>query len=455
MRAIRLLVVGGLLVAGVAVGAPAASASGTPTSFGFGVSQGSPPVSLLSPAVTLSGTLWNAQADTPITTPEPVSITEQVAGIGPAVTVAAVETDTSGNFSVTVNHLTAGGIFTADFAGDVALAYAASSSSPVTVEATGSSTTIVLTTAPKSVVVAGTAVTFAGKAYVPDNGKQIPVPNARATLYRNAVATSVTVPVRANGTFSLSVKPAAKANWWVQVDPVTPWPYALYLSGRSPIRNINAVHLHRTRVSAINVPATEDIDRIGLSGTAAALAGAVWRPAASVKVGYYFRVLPKGPWRLAGSSAANRLGTFRWAGQSLSYLLGQRFHGHLAWQARIGGQVIGSSDYLTSVSAVRHSYVADGTFIGDFHTQNLSGTTLILAVVGDFSDAGAPEFPQGTANFYYLPAGKTTWRLLGSDSTDAGGGVSLPVTGPLHGHVRVVFPAQGHFLGSSAELNLR
>ena len=455
MRAIRLLVVGGLLVAGVAVGVSVASAAGTPTSFGFGLSNGSPPLSLLNPTVTLSGTLWNAQTNIPITTPQPVSITEQVAGTGPTVTVASVKTDTSGNFTVTVNHLTAGGIFTAHFAGDVANGYAASSSSPVTIQANGSPTTVVLTTAPKSVVVAGTTVTFAGKAYVPDNGKQIPVPNATATLYRNAVETSVTAPVKANGTFSLSVKPASKANWWVEVDPVMPWPYALYLYGTSPIRTISAVHVYRTRVPAINVPATEDMDRIGISGTVQALVGRAWRPAALVQVGYYFRVLPSGRWRLAGSSTANHLGAFRWAGQSLSYVLGQRFHGHLAWQARVGGQVIGSSDYLASVSSVRHSYVADGTFIGDFHTQHLSGSTFILAVIQDYADVSTSEFPQGTANFYYLPAGSGTWRYLGSDSTDTGGGVVLAVVGALHGHVRIVFPTQGHFLRSGAELNLR
>ena len=179
MRAIRLFVVGGLLVAGVAVGAPAASADGTPTSFGFGVSNDSPPLSLLNPTVTFSGTLWNAQANTPITVPEPVTITEQVAGTGPTVTVASVNTDTSGNFLVTTGNLTGGGTFTANFAGDAANGYAAASSSPVTVKATGSDTAMILTTAPKSLVAAGSTVTFAGKAYVPGNGKQLPVPSAR------------------------------------------------------------------------------------------------------------------------------------------------------------------------------------------------------------------------------------------------------------------------------------
>jgi hypothetical protein len=456
MRVIRLLAVGGLLIAAVAVSAPAANAAGTPTSFGFGPSDPSPLLSLLNPTVTFSGTLWNAQANTPITTPEPVTITEQVAGTGLAVTVASVNTDTSGNFAVTTDTLTGGGIFTANFAGDVANGYAASSSSPVTVEATGSSTTVVLTTAPKSVVAAGAAVTFAGKAYVAGNGTQIPVPNAKATLYRNAVATSVTAPVKANGTFSLSVKPTSKANWWVEIDPVMPWPYALYLYATSPIHTINAVHVYRTRVHAISVPATQDIDNIGISGNVQALAGSAWRPGASVNVRYYFRLLPRGHWRLAGSSKTNRLGAFRWAGQSLAYLLGSKFHGHLAWQARVvNGQVTGSSEYLGSVSAVRNSYAADGTFISDFHSQYSHGTTFLGAVVQDYDDGSPFEFVQGTAKFYYLPKGSRTWRYLGSSGTDTGGGVSLLLTGALHGHVRIVFPAQGHFLGSSAELYIR
>lgn len=455
MRAIRLLVVGGLFAAGVAIAAPAAHATGTPTNIGFGVDASSPPLSLLSPTVTFSGALWNAQTNAPIPL-EPVSITEQVAGTGPTLTVAATTTDTSGNFLVTTDRLTGGGVFTAQFAGDATNGYAASSSSPATVDATGSSTTVVLATAPKSVVPAGSSVTFAGKAYVSGNGKQILVPGAKATLYRNAVATSVTVPVKANGTFSLSVKPTSKANWWVEVDPVAPpWPYALWLYGRSPIRKINAVHVYRSRVHAISVPSQEDIDSAGVSGSVQALAGTAWRPAASVTVGYYFRVLPKGKWRLAGTSKTNRLGAFRWAKAILSFLLGDRFHGQLAWQARIGRQVTGSSEYLASVSPVRSSYVADGTFIGGFNAQYISGSTFIDAVVRDYVDASPFEFPQGTAKFYYLPAGKKTWRYLGSASTDTGGGVGVAVVGRLHGRLRVVFPRQGHFLGSSAKLRLK
>jgi hypothetical protein len=459
MRAVLSSVAACLLAAAAVVaGTPMASAAGTPTSVFLAVSpatRNNPP-SLLNPSIILDGTLWNAQASTPVATPEPVTVTEQVAGTGPAVTVGTLMTDTSGNFTVSLSNVTAGGIFTASFPGDAANGYAASASSPVTVQAAGSVTTITLSTAPKAVIPAGSTVTFAGMAYVNDNGKHIPVPHAIATIYRNANPTAIHAPVAADGSFRLSVKPSGHANWWVGIDPVTPWPYALYLGGRTPIRNVNVVQVHRTRVAAISVPGEQDIDNLGVTGTVQALTGSVWGPAVSVEVWYYFRVLPSGDWQFAGSSNTNSRGVFRWAGQSLSYLLGKNFHGHLAWQAVISGpQVVGSQEYRGSTSVVRDSYAADATVIGDFHSQYSSGSTFLLAVVQDSGGALDVEFPQGTAYFYYLPAGGRTWRNLGSGQTDTGGGVSLAVLGKLHGHFRVVFPVQGHFLRSSAEISVR
>ncbi|TVZ01911.1 hypothetical protein EAS64_31220 [Trebonia kvetii] len=63
----------------------------------------------------------------------------------------------------------------------------------------------------------------------------------------------------------------------------------------------------------------------------------------------------------------------------------------------------------------------------------------------------------GTAKFYYLPVGSKTWRYLGaSKATSANGGsVSVEPGETLTGKFKIVFAAQGNFLGSSATQTLK
>jgi hypothetical protein len=457
MRISRMLafVLAASCVLGAAAVVPAAADASTPTSVGFGedTSSVNNPPSLTNPSVDVGGALLNAQGNTPITLPEPVTITEQVGGKGPEVTVAQVTTDGTGNFDVVVHNLVAGGIFTASFAGDQTNGYAASSSS-VTVQATGSDPIVALASAPKSQVVAGSTVTFAGKAYVDDGGTNLPVPDATATLYRNAVATSVTGPVKANGSFSLSVKPTGKAQWWVEIDPVEPWPYALYLYATSAITTINVVHEYQTRVAGITVPVKREVHSpFKLTGKVQAKTGASWTPAAGVTVGYYYRVLPKGSWVHAANGKTNRQGAF-------SLTSGLVRLGHLRWQVKVAKQQTGSTIYQASSSGTKGSFFVDRTYVTLFVALHLYGGTSIAAIMEDYPQSGGVNLLNvtGASRLYYRPTGSKNWRYMGSCRVGTGvtsGDVGWSLSGTLSGTFKIVFPAQGDFLGSSAERSLR
>jgi hypothetical protein len=457
MRITRMLafVLAASCVLGAAAVVPAAADASTPTSVGFGedTSSVNNPPSLTNPSVDVGGALLNAQGNTPITLPEPVTITEQVGGKGPEVTVAQVTTDGTGNFDVAVHNLVAGGIFTASFAGDQTNGYAASSAS-VTVNAAGSDPTIALASAPKSQVVAGSVVTFAGKAYVDDGGINLPLPDAIATIYRNGAPTSVTGPVKANGSFSLSVKPTGKAQWWVEVDPVEPWPYALYLYGTSPMTTINVVQEHQTRVAAITVPVKREVHSpFKLTGTVQAKTGKSWTAAAGITVGYYYRVLPKGRWVHVANGKTNRHGAF-------ALTPGLVKLGHLRWQVKVAKQQIASTIYQASSSGTKGSFFVDSTYVNQFVALHFNGLTDVAAIMTDYPPSGGENFfnVTGASRLYYRPTGSKNWRYLGSCRVGTGltsGDVEWSLSGTLSGTFKIVFPAQGDFLGSSAEQSLR
>ena len=236
MRAVRIFAAV-LMAVGVGAGlgatTPAMADPAAPTGLGLVLMPiwvENPP-SLTNPSVTVGGTLMNTQNSPNTVIPdEPVAVTEQVAGTGPEVTVWQGQTDSDGNFTITVNNLTAGGTFTAEFAGDPTNGYAASASSPVKVIPAASDETVSFGSPGKSALTinAGTDVTFAGQAYVPDDGTSIPLAGAIATLYMNGNATSSHSTLSKDGSFSLVAKPASNADWYVEIDSAVPWPYSLY-----------------------------------------------------------------------------------------------------------------------------------------------------------------------------------------------------------------------------------
>jgi hypothetical protein len=431
----------------------AGAATGTATVLSLEQSQASfnDPPSLSNPTVTLDGSLVNAGTSAPIATPESVTITEQVAGAGPAVVVATTTTDTSGSFAVTFSKLTATGNFVASFAGDTANGYAASTSDveiPFTNASPGP--TVTFTSVPKAQVAPGGAVTFAGKAYVDVNGAKLPPPDAIATLWRNGIPTGVTAPLGATGTFALSFKPTGKNSWFVVVGEAVPPVYELYQSYWSKPLVIDAVNVYQTRAETFTVPATHEVHSpVKVIGTVQAKTGSGWKPAAGLTVAYYYRTLPKGNWVHVANSKTNSRGAFGWQSVLVKF-------GHLQWQARVARQQLGSTVYQASNSVTRDSFFADRTYVTHVVAMHLSGGTDIAAIMQDYPPAGGVSYltVTGVAKFYYLPQGGKSWRYLGSARASSSNNPAVDVSGTLDGHFRIVFPAQGDFLGSSATTSL-
>jgi len=85
-----------------------------------------------------------------------------------------------------------------------------------------------------------------------------------------------------------------------------------------------------------------------------------------------------------------------------------------------------------------------------FIALHLNGYTGLAAIMQDYPQSGGVTYTtvKGLAKFYYHPKGTSTWRYLGSARTDSSGSVAYALSGTVDGYFRIVFPAQGYFLGS-------
>jgi hypothetical protein len=450
-------------VAGACAAAPALADTGVPTAFGFSqVDQAF--YNYTDQTIMLSGTLWDTAVtpNTPIAN-EPVTVTEQVAGTGPAKEVGAATTDAHGNFTVTLTDQPVGGIFEAVFAGDTANGnnYSATTSSPVEVRPEYySDVDVAYTATPKSPVATGTTVTFSGKVDVPadDNdgtNPETPIVGANVYVFSGSEYTS-TSPHAAtgkNGTFSVSVKPAATATYHVEVVANEPWPYCLYVYDTivgGP--TITVMNPRQTRIESFKVPATHEIHgNFDASGTVQELNGKKWQAAASATVALYDRFLPRGKWTYAGSVKTGSSGAFAW--KSPIHRLGK-----FTWQARVQQTTVGSTEYKASNSAAKDSFFVDRTYVTRFVALHLYGHTALGAIIQDYPQSGGVHYANvtGVAKFYYEPTGSKMWRYLGeSRATSANpGSVGIEPAGTLDGKFKIIFPAQGDFLGSSGTQSL-
>jgi hypothetical protein len=403
-------------------------------------------------SVTLVGALVNAQngADADILG-ERVTITEQIAGSGPWKTVATTTTSpTAGStddLDVTLNNLTAGGIFKAEFAGDVTAGYAASTSSPLNVETDESTVTINWGYSPSLPIRPNTTETFTGTAYVNDNGVHLPVPGAIVTLYNGLNPTKARTTTAKNGSFKLAVKPTATANWTAQVSSVVPWPYNLYAGSSVAVRVLVAPNVYRTRVLDLALPARQEVHTpIRITGLVQDLRRSAWKPLGSVGVAFYYRILPKGNWVYAGSTkTVNIFGTFSWREPMWAI-------GDLAWQARVEPTIIGASGFPSS-SAARDGILVDRTYL-QVSARSENGETSMNALVLDHTQNSPPYMyianVTGVVKFYNRPKGTKTWRYLGSARVQSNGQAAFSMKATLNGNYQAVFPAQGYFLASSA-----
>ena len=174
-----------------------------------------------------------------------------------------------------------------------------------------------------------------------------------------------------------------------------------------------------TRVASFSVPAKHEIHSVfRISGTVREWNGKAWTPAGSIAVGYYYRVLPKGTWKLAGSGRTNSRGAFSWRASLIKL-------GHTLWQARVRAQQSSGIHFGASNSTARGSFFTDRTYVTHFVAMHLNGTTSLAAIIQDWPQSGGVSYttPRGVAKFYYRPTGTSNWRYLGSSRTDSQGSV--------------------------------
>jgi hypothetical protein len=205
--------------------------------------------------------------------------------------------------------------------------------------------------------------------------------------------------------------------------------------------------LRQTRIESFTVPATHEIHgTFDAAGKVPQLNGKKWQAAASATVALYDRSLPNGKWVSAGSVKAGSSGAFTWKDQ-LHKL------GKFAWQARVEQTTVGSITYKTSESAAKDSSLVDRTYVTHFVALHLDGDTSLGAIIQDYPQSGGVTYANvtGIAKFYWQPTGSSTWRYLGeSRATNANpGSVAVEPGGTLDGKFKIVFAAQGHFLGST------
>ena len=309
-------------------------------------------------------------------------------------------------------------------------------------------------------------MTFSGTAFVPaddENGTNPKTPIVGANVYvystGEPTATSPHATTDENGAFSISVKPTATTVYHVAVISTAPYPYSLYVSNAvlnnttitvvNPIPTPNPV---QTRVESFQLPATYEIHgSFDPSGTVQELNGTTWKAAPSATVALYDRSLPSGNWVYVGAVKAGSNGAFAWKYQIHKL-------GSFAWQARVEQTTVGSTEYKASDGAAKNSLFVDRTYVTRFVAQHLHGDTALGASIEDYPQSGGVHYANvtGIAKFYYEPAGSKSWRYLGeSRATSANlGSVAVETGGTLDGNFKIVFLAQGDFLGSSGTKTL-
>jgi hypothetical protein len=207
------------------------------------------------------------------------------------------------------------------------------------------------------------------------------------------------------------------------------------------------------RVENFTVPVTREIhSAFHVTGVVAVLNGTKWQAAASATVAYHVRSLPSGKWSYAGSGKTSAKGAFSWEPE-LTRL------GRLQWQARVEKTTVGTTTYKPSDSAAKNSSFVDRTYITHFVAMHLNGSTALAAIVQDYPQSGGTHDADvtGTAKFYSLPVGSKSWRYLGASKATSSndGSVGIEPSGTLSGQFKIVFAAQGNFLGSTATQALK
>jgi len=354
-------------------------------------------------------------------------------------TAISTSTGADGSFSATVS-LPKGGNMFAEFNGDTAYGYTRTGT--VAIYASAAETRVTLNGLPASVL-AGTELTFTGKAEVKVAGSWEPLPGARVELDQ---VTSSPLEVTSGttgsgGRFSLPATVTALDQYRVTLDAQAAAPHSLYGSSQSNVVLIGGSY--RTRIAAVSLPDTSEAHQsFTVTGVAQVWNGAAWSGYAGMPVQYYYRVQGTSTWVYAGAAQTDASGGFTG--------LASVQPGQLDWQIRVPASGDGNK-FLPSASTTYTGWVTDQTCVTGL---TVSRRTEVQAQVQDSCAAGQQSFGEVSgqvAEVYYRPRGSTTWSLLGQARTDANGFVDYTNGDALRGYFKVVFPAQGYYLGSTSQ----
>lgn len=220
------------------------------------------------------------------------------------------------------------------------------------------------------------------------------------------------------------------------------WPQVWDIYQQSKSNSVQVNVQYKTRLAAVSVPAEREAHRtFTVSGHVQAWNGIhSWFGAGGVLASFYYRVLPAGRWVRAGSARTDANGAFHGSAKVVP--------GHTVWQVRVAKQSLGDI-YLPSVSGTSDSFITDQTCIS-VSVRRSNQRTIVSGAVADKCSAKQRSFGavKGVVKVYYHPRGARTWRYLGEVHAGVGGIYTDSLRRVLNGDFRVVFPAQGYFLGS-------
>lgn len=213
---------------------------------------------------------------------------------------------------------------------------------------------------------------------------------------------------------------------------------------------------YKTRIIDLKAPVKAETHSVfRVSGVVQQWDGSQWQPADYPLVNLYYQVLPSTKW------IKEPWATQAWqsTGGSFSFQQTQETPlGHIRWKAVVPKQVAGNAIFDASTSATPQTWVVDHTYEEDLYTFRAPAYTNVEAYVRDEPSNLSNTFfgypAPGIAQLYYHPRGTTHWTYLGSKRTDFQGFVGWSTSKPLTGYFKIVYPAQGNYLGSSAEVKV-
>jgi hypothetical protein len=213
---------------------------------------------------------------------------------------------------------------------------------------------------------------------------------------------------------------------------------------------------YKTRIIDFNAPVkAETHSNFRVSGVVQQWDGSQWQAADYPWVSLYYQVLPSTKW----IKETGELQAWQSTGGSFSFQQTQMTPlGHIRWKAVVSKQAAGNEIFDASTSVTLQTWVVDRTYEEALYTYRGSTYTNVEAYIRDQPSNVANTFfgnpIPGIARLYYHPRGTTSWTYLGSKHTDFQGFVGWSTGKPLTGYFKIVFPAQGNYLGSSVEVKV-